>query len=154
MASDPSAGVTVFLDIQAAFDTANHSVILEHLVDLGIKGKLLELIRNYLTNRYGKVLYKGYLTPNAKKFELGTPQGGVLSPFLFNILMDKLIKSIVLPTFDCKIICYADDICIRAASIAEMQNILDQVAIKAKDLGLVISIPKTKCQISEEKMQN
>ena len=123
-------------------------VILEHVVDLGIKGQLLELIRSYLSERYAKVYYKGYLTPNAKKFELGTPQGGVLSPFLFNILMDKLMKMIALPSPNCKIICYADDICIHAADATEMQNILDQISNKVKELGLIISVPKTKYHVS------
>ena len=44
MACNRTNGITVFLDIQAAFDTANPSAILEHLVDLGIKGQLLEII--------------------------------------------------------------------------------------------------------------
>ena len=44
MACNHTNGITVFLDIQAAFDTANPNVILEHLVDLGIKGQLLEII--------------------------------------------------------------------------------------------------------------
>ena len=130
MACNRTNGITVFLDIQAAFDTANPSVILEHLVDLGIKGQLLEIIRNYLSERCAKVYYKGYLTPNAKKFELGTPQGGVLSPFLFNILIDKLMKAIALPSPNCKIICYADDICIHTTDATEMQNILTRSQIK------------------------
>ena len=149
MAAEPNSGVTVFLDIQSAFDTANRTVILEHLASLGIKGELLQIIKDYLSDRYSKLYYKGYLTPEAKKFELGTPQGGVLSPFLFNILMDKLLKSITLPSNNCKIICYADDICIRTSTAPEMQNILDQLTNVTKDLGLVISIPKTKCQFSK-----
>ena len=144
MAADPTLNVTVFLDIKSAFETANHTIILEHLVTLGIKGELLQIIRDYFTDRYSKVYYKGYLTPEAKKFELGTPQGGVLSPFLFNILMDKMLKSITLPSNMCKIICYADDVCIRTATPADMQNILDQITDVAKDIGLMISIPKTK----------
>ena len=150
MACDRTTGITAFLDIQAAFDTANPSVILEHLVNFGIKGQLLEIIRNYLSERYAKVYYKGYLTPNAKKFDLGTPQGGVLSPFLFNILMDKLMKVITLPSPNCKIICYAEDICIHAKDAIEMQNILDQISDKVNELGLVISVPKIKYQVSSE----
>ena len=144
MACNRTNGITVFLDIQAAFDTANPAVILEHLVHLGIKGQLFEMIQNYLSERCAKVYYKGYLTPNAKEFELGTPQGGVLSPFLFNILMDKLMKVIALPSPNCKMIC------IRATDATEMQNILDQISDKVNELGLIISIPKTKYHVSSE----
>ena len=146
MNAEKSAGVTTFLDLQSAFDIANRSVILDHLATLGVKGTLLQLIRNYFSDRFSKVYYKGYLTPAPKVFELGTPQGGVLSPYLFNILMDKLIRSIVFPNNKCIVICYADDICIRAPNIHDMQIILDQLSDLTKDLGLVISIPKTKFQ--------
>ena len=146
MNSETYTGVTTFVDLKSAFDIANRTVIMDHLVELGVKGKLLEIIRSYFTDRYSKVYYKGYLTPTAKKFDLGTPQGGVLSPFLFNVLLDKLMKSVTLPNHNCKIICYADDICIRAPTMHDMQTIMDQISELTKDLGLVISIPKTKFQ--------
>ena len=146
MNSENQTQVTTFLDLKSAFDIANRTVIMDHLVDLGVKGRMLEIIRCYFTDRFSKVYYKGYMTPTARKFELGTPQGGVLSPFLFNILLDKLIKSITLPNHNCIIICYADDICIRTPSMHDMQAIMDQISELTKDLGLVISIPKTKFQ--------
>ena len=146
MNSESHTGVTTFLDLKSAFDIANRTVIMEHLVDLGVKGTLLEIIRSYFTDRFSKVYYKGYVTPTAKEFELGTPQGGVLSPFLFNILIDKLIKSITLPNHNCIIICYADDICIRTPTMHDMQTVMDQITELTKDLGLIISIPKTKLQ--------
>ena len=140
MNAEKSAGVTTFLDLQSAFDIANRSVILDHLATLGVKGTLLQLIRNYFSDRFSKVYYKGYLTPAPKVFELGTPQGGVLSPYLFNILMDKLIRSIVFPNNKCIVICYADDICIRAPNIHDMQIVLDQLSHLTKDLDLVICL--------------
>ena len=53
--------------------------------------------------------------------------------------MDKLIKSVVLPNSYCTIICYADDICIRAPSARDMQEILNQLSEVTKELGIVIS---------------
>ena len=144
MDSESQTHFTTFLDLKSAFDIANRTVILEHLATLGIKGKLLEIIRNYFSDRYSKVLYKGYLTPVARRFDLGTPQGGVLSPFLFNILMDKLVKSMQLPNNKCKIICYADDLCIKAPTLQDMQTILNQISTLTKELGLIVSISKTK----------
>ena len=64
------------------------------------------------------------------------------------------MKVIALPSPNCKIICYADDICIHATDTTEMQNILDQISDKLNELGLIISIPKTKYHVSsEEDMQ-
>ena len=87
--------------------------------------------------------------PNAKKFDLGTMQGGVISPFLFNILMDKLIKLIPLPSSNCKII-DADDICIQTTGASEMQNIPDLIKDKVSELGLAILEPKTKYHMSSK----
>ena len=154
MHTENHSSVTVFLDLKSAFDIANRVVILDHLAALGVKGNLLQLIKSYFTDRNSKVYYKGYLTPNAKLFELGTPQGGVLSPLLFNVLMDKLLKSIKLPNNQCTIICYADDICIRAPTANDMQMILDQFSEVAKNLGLIVSVPKTKYVCKREETLN
>ena len=154
MHTNNHSAVTVFLDLKSAFDMANRVVILDHLVSLGVKGNLLQLIRSYFTDRFSKLYYKGYLTPESKLFELGTPQGGVLSPLLFNVLMDKLIKSINLPNKNCTIICYADDICIRAPTTDDMQIILNQFSKVTNDLGLVVSVPKTKYVCETEGILN
>lgn len=125
MATDDSNKVTTFIDLQSAFDVANRTAILDHLSKLGINGTLLTWIRGYLSNRYSKVYYKGYLTSEEKLMELGTPQGGVLSPFLFNVLMDKLLTNVELKPSD-EVICYADDICFKSSTMNDMQLLLDQ----------------------------
>ena len=125
MKTEPYMNVTTFVDLKSAFDIANRSIILEHLASLGVDGKLLTWIRGYLSNRYSKVFYKGNITNNYRLFELGTPQGGVLSPFLFNILMDRLIKNLKMKmgssSTEVIIICYADDICFRTKTTQDMQ---------------------------------
>jgi len=133
---------TVFLDLKSAFDIANREVILEQLVSFGIRGKILNWIRMYLSNRSASVLFRGVRSSTSQSFELGTPQGGVLSPMLFNVLMHKLVADIPLGDGE-SIICYADDICVRASSQVRMQIILDRITAKAHECGLVISAEKT-----------
>ena len=60
------------------------------------------------------------------------------------------MKVITLPSPNCKIICYTEDICIHAKDAIEMQNILDQISDKVNELGLVISVPKIKYQVSSK----
>ena len=141
--STTSTTVTTFVDLKAAFDKANKTIILERLTEFGIKGKMLNWIKGYLSNRQAKVYYGGHLTDRTVEMELGTPQGGVLSPFLFNILMDKLISKISLKPTD-NIICYADDICLRSQSVEDMQDLVTQLYEATLECGLVISVPKTK----------
>ena len=150
MISEPIRNVTTFVDLKSAFDKANRSIILEHLATLGIDGKLLTWVRGYLSNRYSKVYFRGYMTEDDKLFELGTPQGGVLSPFLFNVLIDRLIRNLKLKlhmeNISATIICYADDICFKTKTFQDMQILMTYFHDLTVKNGLVISVPKTKLQ--------
>lgn len=56
-----------------------------------MKGGLLKWIHGYLSNKTAIVLFNGTCgTP--KCFEMGTPQGGVLSPLLFIVFMHRLLS--------------------------------------------------------------
>ena len=134
---------TVFIDLKSAFDIANKEVILEQLAQFGVRGKLLTWIKLYLSNRSASVMFRGVRSAHSRSFDLGTPQGGVLSPMLFNILMHKLISDLPLHEED-TLICYADDICLKSKSESRMQTLLDAFATKATECGLVISTDKTK----------
>lgn len=83
------SSVVACIDLKRAFDVANRDVILYQIVDFGIKGRPLKWLRGYLSNSTSWVLYKGDCT-TTKGFDLETLQGGVLGPFLFNILMYRL----------------------------------------------------------------
>lgn len=136
------ASVVSFIDLKSAFDVANKDIILDQLVDFGVKGNLLRWIRAYLRNRTSRVLFKGALS-STKTFELGTPQGGVLSPFLFNILMHRLLS--LLPAVnDTTVTCYADDICIHSSSPDDLQRFLRSFHVSASSCGLIISPEKSR----------
>ncbi|XP_066956241.1 uncharacterized protein [Macrobrachium rosenbergii] len=70
--------ILAFVDLKGAFDWTNSNVILEELVNRGIKGPLLRLTKNYLTGGSAKAWYQG-CESEEKLMEIGTPQGGVLS---------------------------------------------------------------------------
>lgn len=139
--SHPSSCIA-FIDLKSAFDIANRDVILEQLADMGVTGQLLKWIRGYLSNRQSHVLFKGALS-DTMDFHLGTPQGGVLSPTLFNILMHKLLQGISFNEHE-SVISYADDICILARSPTRLQSLLNDFAMSARQCGLIISTEKTR----------
>ncbi|XP_076030944.1 uncharacterized protein LOC143019134 [Oratosquilla oratoria] len=134
--------VVAFLDLKSAFDIANREIILDQLVDFGVRGNLLKWIRGYLCNRTSRVYFKGSYS-SYEPFELGTPQGGVLSPFLFNILMHRLLS--LLPIIPgTTITCYADDICIHSTSPHDLQRMLRDFNMAATSFGLLFSPEKSR----------
>ena len=77
--------------------------------------------------------------------ENGTPQRGVLTPRLFNIVMNVLAK---LPYPDgTQHVSYADDIALQTSgknSAAKMQEALNALTTKCEEIGFTISQTKTK----------
>lgn len=137
-----STSVVAFLDLKSAFDIANRDIILDQLVDFGVKGNLLGWVREYLRNRTSRVLFKGAIS-SVEGFELGTPQGGVLSPFLYNVLMHRLLS--LLPEVPgLTITCYADDICIHAHTPEILQHFLHSFYVSSSSCGLIISPEKSR----------
>lgn len=134
--------VIAFLDLKSAFDTANKEVILDQLIEFGVQGNLLRWIRGYLCNRTSQVLFHGACSVY-REFELGTPQGGVLSPFLFNVLMHRLLT--LLPNIPgTTVTCYADDICVHSTSAADLQHFLHSFYESSSNCGLILSQYKSR----------
>ena len=82
--------LTVFLDLEKAFELASAHAILATLVQKGVRGRLLAWIEDYLQHRRARVRFQG-LRSTYRELENGTPQGGILSPSLFNLLMEQLV---------------------------------------------------------------
>ncbi|XP_064096330.1 uncharacterized protein LOC135208112 [Macrobrachium nipponense] len=130
--------IVVFLDLEKAYELASAAAILEALADKAVKGNLLAWAKGYMQNRQARVTFQG-ASSDFLNLENGTPQGGILSPFLFNVLMEKLATT-TLPN-GVEIFIYADDVCLvstdRHRSHQNMQS-------ACKDLGLKITLQRQK----------
>ena len=83
--------VAVFLDIEKAYDMLWKEGLVRKLYGAGVRGRILKWIYDFLQDRViqvrvGKVLSKGTIVEN------GTPQGSVISPLLFNIMINDMFK--------------------------------------------------------------
>ena len=98
--------IAVFFDLSCAYDSVWHLGLLYKLQQKGIRGKMLAWIREYLKNRSFKVLFEGAISP-VHIIRSGVPQGAILSPTLFNVMLSDLprVRGVTLAE-------YADDIAI------------------------------------------
>ncbi len=79
----------VFMDIAKAFDTVDHSKMLQKLREFGFSGSVLLWLKNYLSGRFQRVTVHG-ATSQSLPITSGVPQGSLLSPFLFSVYINDL----------------------------------------------------------------
>ena len=96
--------IATFFDLKKAFDTVNHSILINKLSKMGIIGNLLDWIENYLFNRYQKTICNGKLS-SKQKIVCGVPQGSILGPLLFLVYINDLESQLDDVNFQL----YADD---------------------------------------------
>ena len=81
--------VVIFFDITKAFDKASHVAILFKLCIMGLRGKSLRWLNSFFDERYFQVIV-GNERSHKYKVKTGVPQGSVLSPLLFSVLLSDM----------------------------------------------------------------
>jgi len=122
-------------DIKGFFDNIPHSLIMKLVAQRIADGNILRLIWKFLKSG---VMEDGVF----KKTKKGTPQGGVISPLLANIVLDVLDKELASAGYI--FVRYADDFLVLAKSTSAIEKAYDLVRDVIEDkLQLQLSLEKT-----------
>ena len=121
-ANEGCYGAGVFLDLQKAFDSVSHDILLYKLSHYGVRGKPFELISSYLKDRKQYVQLRN-VKSGVVSLNLGTPQGAILSPLLFLIFINDIVNSSQILKFTL----FADDtsLYLKDSSIHNLLQILN-----------------------------
>lgn len=141
---DDGYKVVVDIDIKGFFDNIPHKVIMTMLRAEIADGNILDIIEKFLSSG---VMEDGKRAPTIK----GTPQGGVISPLIANVILNYLDWQLAAQGY--KFVRYADDIVILVKTKHEAENALDFTKKTLRDLGLETSPEKTKIAFVSEGFQ-
>jgi hypothetical protein len=100
----------IFLDLSKAFEGVQHSILLEKLYKIGIRGKAHDCFASYLDERTQSVNVNssdGKFLSNGLKVKLGVPQGSILGLLLYHIYINDF--DCMIENLKCHITIYADD---------------------------------------------
>jgi len=96
----------IYLDLQKAFDTVNHSILLKKLEIYGVREIIQKWFKSYLSNRKQYIVLSNHES-ELESITCGVAQGSVLGPLLFLIYINDIQYTI--SSSHTKVKLFADD---------------------------------------------
>ena len=120
------------MDASKAFDRINHHLLFTKLRDRGIPGYILRILVYWYENQKMSVRW-GNLISSPFSVSNGVRQGGILSPYLFNVYMDDLSTRLNNLKIGCSLgeffinhLMYADDLVLISPSTRGLSKLIKE----------------------------
>ena len=139
------------LDATKAFDCVRYDKLFELLLKKDIPGTVIRLLLDSYTRQYAYMRWNNCMSTPIK-MENGVKQGGVLSPTLFCIYFDELLRRLRETDVGCHVghmsyaaFCYADDLLLLSPSIHGLEILVKTSESFASEYGVTFNAKKTEC---------
>ena len=145
-----------FTEYAKAFDCVDHNKLWKILKEMGIPDHLTFLL-GYLYAGQEATVRTGHGTTDWFQIGKGVCQGCILSPCLFNLYAEYIMRNAGLDEAQAGIkiagrnisnLRYADDTTLMAESEEELKSLLMKVQVESEKVGLKLNIQKTKIMAS------
>jgi hypothetical protein len=146
--------LVTFLDIKGAFDNVSIEAAVKGMRSKQFPENIIKWFSFYLANRVAEVNIKGVVS--RKKLVKGTPQGGVLSPVIWNLIFDSFLQKVDGDEWVSGV-GFADDGCLIVGGGSprilrgRMQRMIDKTLKWGKEAALEFSPEKTKAMLMHRK---
>ena len=147
-----------FIDYSKAFDCVDHLTLWNMMEEMGVPEHMVQVIRSLYANHEAKVRTE-YGDTESFSIGKGVRQGCVLSPYLFNLYSEYIMRQANLEELDIGVkmggrkinnLRYADDTTLLAESKEERIQLVTNVKEKSAQAGLYLNLKKTKVMSTEE----
>ena len=139
------------LDATKAFDCVRYDKLFELLLKKDIPGTVIRLLLDSYTRQYAYMRWNNCMSTPIK-MENGVKQGGVLSPTLFCIYFDELLRRLRETDVGCHVghmsyaaFGYADDLLLLSPSIHGLEILVKTSESFASEYGVTFNAKKTEC---------
>lgn len=135
------------LDVAKAFDSVSHETIYHILLMRGVPRAMIEYIMSVYHKSFTKIIHGNWCSEIIKP-TVGVKQGDPLSPIIFNLVVDAMIKSahnflgVNLDGNKINILAFADDLILAAETQEGLQQLMDHASKFLADAGLDANIQK------------
>ena len=145
-----SAVYVCALDAEGAFDGIPHSIMFAKAMN--VIPALYWRLLIYWYSRLTVYIRWGEQTSDAINIRKGTRQGGLSSPFIFNLLYQDVVAKlsgmpcgIAINSVTYNLCCYADDLLLCSLTVSGLQRLIDEANSYITSHGLRFNPAKTKC---------